>query len=105
MLIWCPFPGEAEARRVAGQLLDEKLVACVNIMPGMISLFAWDGERGEAEETGVLFKTDAASADMAIDRLARLHSYETPAIMGWKTCSSTAATRAWLGGLSDRKAD
>ena len=51
MLIWCPFPDEGEARRVAGTLLDEGLIACANIVPGMISLYVWQGKRGEARKS------------------------------------------------------
>lgn len=100
-LIWCPFPDETEAKAVAGQLLDERLIGCANIFPGMISMFSWNGERGEGREVGVLFKTDAELLDRAVERLADLHSYETPAITGWATDASTPATRAWLGGLRE----
>lgn len=100
-LIWCPFPDETEAKSVAGQLLDEQLIGCANILPGMISMFSWNGERGEGTEVGVLFKTDAELLGRAVDRLAELHCYDTPAITGWRTHASTGATRAWLGGLAD----
>lgn len=100
-LIWCPFPDESEAKGVAGQLLDEQLIGCANILPGMISMFSWEGERGEGREVGVLFKTDAELLGRAIDRLADLHSYDTPAITGWRIDASTEATRVWLGGLTN----
>lgn len=100
-LIWCPFPDETEAKAVAGQLLDEHLIGCANILPGMISMFSWNDERDEGREVGVLFKTDTELLDRAVDRLADLHSYETPAITGWRTDASTGATRAWLGGLTN----
>ncbi|HEX8058636.1 MAG TPA: divalent cation tolerance protein CutA, partial [Novosphingobium sp.] len=59
-LIWCPFPDAGIAAATAKTLLDERLVACANILPAMLSLFEWNGERGEATEAGALFKTDAA---------------------------------------------
>ena len=99
-LIWCPFPAEGEARRVAGQLLDEGLIGCANILPGMISLFQWNGERGEDTEIGVLLKTDAALLQRAVERLSQLHPYDTPAITGWRTDASSQATCNWLGGLT-----
>lgn len=37
-LVWCPFPDEDEARQAAGALLDEGLIACANIVPGLVSL-------------------------------------------------------------------
>ena len=98
-LIWCPFPDSAVAATVCSVLLDEGLIACANMMPGMHSLFSWNGERGEARETGTLLKTDAALLDKAIARLGELHPYDEPAILGWRCDAALPATAAWLGGL------
>lgn len=98
-LIWSPFPDAASAEAVATQMLDEGLVACANVVGSMRSLFLWQGERAEAEETGVLFKTDSALLERAIARLAKLHPYETPAILGWRCDAAAPATAAWLRGL------
>lgn len=96
-LIWCPFPDQAAARAAAAALLDERLIACANLLPGIEALFLWNGERGEARETGALFKTTAAQLDGAMHRLGELHPYETPAITGW-TVRAHAGTLAWLRG-------
>lgn len=98
-LIWCPFPDRDSAANAARTLLDEKLIACANIVPAMLSLFEWNGERGEQEEAGMLLKTDAALLDQAIARLASLHPYELPAIAGWRCDAASAPTIAWLGSL------
>lgn len=80
-------------------MLDEGLVACANISGSMLSLFQWDGERAEAEETGVLFKTDAALFDRVIERLVELHPYDAPAILAWRCESASPTTAAWLAEL------
>lgn len=98
-LVWCPFPDADTARAAAKSLLDERLVACANIFPAIQSLFDWQGERGEGTETGMLLKTDAALLDRAIARLAALHPYAEPAILGWRCDAATPGTAAWLGGL------
>lgn len=98
-LIWCPFPDAATAAATANLLLDERLVACANILPAMLSLFEWDGAREEASEAGALFKTDDALLDRAVARLAELHPYDEPAILGWRADATTPGTAAWLGGL------
>jgi len=98
-LIWSPFPDAARAEAVAAQMLDEALVACANVMGPMRSLFLWQGERGEAEEAGVLFKTDAELLERAVARLEQLHPYETPAIVGWRCDAAAPATAAWLRSL------
>lgn len=98
-LIWCPFPDRDSAGRVANFLLDEGLVACVNIVPDMISCFAWDGIRDEAKETGALLKTNSVQLADAIARLEALHPYDEPAILGWNCDAASAGTTAWLGAL------
>ena len=100
MLAWCPFPTEAEAREVADALLDEGLVACANIIPAMVSLYRWQGEKGESRESGVLFKTHSQVAGRMADRLAQLHSYQSPAIMLWDVVAAPQATSDWLAGLA-----
>ncbi|MXO70488.1 divalent cation tolerance protein CutA [Altererythrobacter buctensis] len=99
-MVWCPFPDEEEARRVAGVLLDEGLIACANILPGIISLYVWNGERGEAREVGLLAKTNESLGQQTITRLGQLHSYQSPAIIGWKADEVGPATRDWLGSLT-----
>lgn len=98
-LVWCPFPDEATARDAATSLLDDRLVACANMLSGMQSLFVWQGARAQAEETGVLFKTEAALLDRVIARLEQVHPYDEPAIVGWRCDAASPATIAWLGGL------
>jgi len=98
-LIWCPFADGERAASVADVLLAEGLVVCANIMPAMRSLFVWNGARGEASEAGALFKTRAVLLDAAVARIAALHDYEQPAILGWRCDSASPATLAWLGGL------
>lgn len=100
-LIYTVFASRDDARGVASQLLDEKLVACANVIGKVEALFEWDGERGEGEEIGVLFKTHAARLDAAVSRLEQVHPYDTPAILGWRADASGAATSAWLAALAD----
>ena len=95
-LIWSPFADEASAAAAASQLLDERLIACANILPPMRSLYTWQGERGEAVEVGVLFKTDASALDRAIARLAEIHPYEVPSIIGWRADVAARPTARWL---------
>ncbi len=98
-LIWCPFPDRNTARQVANSLLDEGLVACVNVLTGVESVFIWNGERDASQEAGALLKTNQAKLERAIARLAELHPYEQPAIVGWKCDAASPGTKAWLGEL------
>ena len=99
-VIWTTFADEDSALESASALLDEQLVACANLVPAIRSLYLWRGERGEARECGVLFKTDAALLERVCARLAELHPYDTPAIAGWRADATPAATAEWLSELS-----
>ncbi|MFM5931313.1 MAG: divalent-cation tolerance protein CutA [Novosphingobium sp.] len=98
-LVWCPFPDSESADSSVNSVLDEKLAACANVMPGMRSAFVWMGKREEANEVGVLFKTDAALLESLVSRLEQLHPYEEPAILGWRCDHAAPATAHWLGAL------
>lgn len=100
-LVWCPFPDRDAAAGAARTLLDERLAACANIVPAMLSLFDWNGERGEAEEAGALFKTDSRRLDALVARLAEIHPYDEPAVVGWRCDAAAPGTLAWLGGLAE----
>lgn len=97
-LVWCPCPDRSIAEALSVEMLDERLVACANILGPIRSLFIWQGQRGEAEEFGVLFKTDAARLDRAVARLAELHPYDCPAISGWRCDATTPGVLTWLSG-------
>ena len=98
-LIWCPFADATSAEAAARQLLDEGLVACANLLPGVRSLYVWRGERGEADECAVLFKTDAALLERATTRLAEIHPYDEPSVIGWRADAAAPATAGWLATL------
>lgn len=98
-LVWCPFPDAASAEAAAGTLLDEGLIACANLVPGLCSLYLWQGERHRSEEVGLLGKTTAARLEAAVARLAALHPYEAPAVFGWRCDAAAPATLDWLAAL------
>lgn len=95
-LVWCPFPDAETVRAIAGTLLDEKLIACANIMPTIESVFTWKDAVSSETECGGLFKTTDDKLDALTTRLAELHPYETPAIMGWLVDKTPPQTLAWL---------
>lgn len=99
-MIWCPFPDRETARMVSAAMLDERLIACANLLGPVESHFVWNGERGQAQEYGVLMKTDAGLLEAATQRLGVLHPYDTPAIMGWRCDAVPPATGAWLAATA-----
>jgi len=98
-LIWCPFPDAEAAGRAARILLAENLAACGNVIPGMTSMFVWQGGEETASEAGLLLKTNATLLDRAVARLAQIHPYDEPAVLGWRCDAASAGTRTWLAGI------
>jgi len=95
-LIWCPFGDADSAQKVAAILIEEGLVACANITPTITSVFRYEGTVQCESEAGALFTTTEALLESAIDRLAVLHPYDTPAIVGWCADHAAPATLDWL---------
>lgn len=67
-----------EAERIARSLVEERLAACVNLVPGLTSIYRWKGEVEAAAEIMLLIKTNTANLDSLEAALRRLHSYEVP---------------------------
>lgn len=75
-LVFCTFPDEEIAGRVARQLVEQGLVACVNLMPSVTSIYRWKGQIENAAEVLAILKTDAAKLPELERVLAGLHPYE-----------------------------
>ena len=70
-----------DARRIAHTLVDEQLVACVNIIPSIESVYRWEGKKEEDEECIFIAKTSEENVDKTISRIKSLHPYELPDII------------------------
>ncbi len=79
--VYATFPDLACAERIAGELIARQLAACVNILPGMVSLYRWQGEIERGEEVVAIFKTRSGCVDGLIAEGVLRHPYETPAFV------------------------
>jgi len=70
-----------DARRIASTLVEEQLVACVNIIPGVESIYRWKGKVENADEVVLIAKTSDEQVKKTIQRIQQLHSYELPDII------------------------
>lgn len=82
LLVLSTFPDAATAQRVAQQLIEEKCAACANILPGIESIYRWQGKVEQTRETIVYFKVTSAGFELFQASLRRLHPYEVPEIIG-----------------------
>jgi periplasmic divalent cation tolerance protein len=67
-----------EARRIAEALVDRRLAACVNVVPGILSIYRWKDKREEADEWLLLIKTTDAAFERVRDAVREMHSYDLP---------------------------
>ncbi len=86
---------EDEARRIGKTLVEEKLVACVNIHP-IKSIYRWEGEIQEEGEVAMLVKTKAELADKVMERVKELHSYEVPCIVSFSIDKGNPDYLNWI---------
>ncbi|KGN31642.1 cytochrome C biogenesis protein CcdA [Knoellia sinensis KCTC 19936] len=86
----------ADAPRIARLLVEERLAACTQVLPGMTSTFRWDGEVTTADEDLVLAKTHRSRFDAILERVGEVHPYETPEIIAVPIVEASAAYAAWL---------
>lgn len=96
VFVYTTFPSLVEAERVGRSIVDRRLAACVNILPGMISHYRWEGKVERAEETVMIVKTRAALAGAVSDAVKELHSYDVPAILVMALESVEANYLGWL---------
>jgi periplasmic divalent cation tolerance protein len=96
VLVYTTWPSIVEAERAGRTIVEKRLAACVNILPGMISHYWWEGEIERAEEAVMIVKTRAALAESVREAVKALHSYETPSIMVLPLESVDADYYRWI---------
>ena len=81
VLIYTTFPSAEAAENVGAALVDARLAACVNVIPGMTSIYRWQGERHRDAETVMVIKTRRSAADAVVGEVKRRHTYSNPAVV------------------------
>jgi periplasmic divalent cation tolerance protein len=96
VMLYTTFPSLVEAEKAGKALVEDRLAACVNILPGMISHYRWQGAVERGEETVMLIKTRASLAELVRVAVKRSHAYETPAILVLPIESVDETYLAWI---------
>ncbi len=96
VLVYTTFARLADAKRVGGALVAAKLAACVNIFPGMISIYEWKGARETADEVAMIIKTRRSLSDAVLAETKRLHPYELPALLVLPTEGGSDEYCGWI---------
>lgn len=80
-LLMCSCPDQQTALGLAEHLVAEQLAACVSLLPGVTSVYRWEGEMQHQSEVLLLIKTTLERVEQLTERLRRLHPYEVPEII------------------------
>ncbi|MGB7932887.1 MAG: divalent-cation tolerance protein CutA [Gammaproteobacteria bacterium] len=95
-IVLCTVPNEATARRIASALVEEQLAACVNIVPGITSVYRWKGAIETAPEMLLIIKTTLGVYMRLQDRIHALHPYELPEIIAVSLDQGLPEYLAWI---------
>ena len=89
--------GTAEdAERIARALVERRLAACVNVVPGVVSIYRWKGAVEKDEERLLVIKTRAERLEALREALVELHPYEVPELVALPVEAGHAPYLAWL---------
>ena len=96
LVVLCTVPDDTVARALADRLVSRRLAACVNILPGILSVYRWKGQIERESELLLLIKTRAARFVELRDALVEAHPYEIPEVIAMPVCDGYLPYLAWL---------
>ena len=96
LVVLATFPDAETARRIVRTLVEEKLAACGNIVPGLESIYRWEGKIESSAEVLVIFKTTLGKYLEFEQGLRALHPYEVPEILGLPVQEGSLPYLRWL---------
>lgn len=96
LVVYCTCPDQATAEHIAETVIDERLAACVNLVPGLTSIYRWQGQIQRETEMLLIMKTGNMAYPRLETRLRELHPYEVPEIIALPIQSGSAAYLNWI---------
>jgi periplasmic divalent cation tolerance protein len=96
VIVYSTFPSVTSAETAGARLVEQKLAACVNILPGMTAIYRWEGKIARDSEAVMIIKTRASLTDAVIAAVKAQHPYSTPALLVLPIEGGAEAYLAWL---------
>jgi periplasmic divalent cation tolerance protein len=96
MVVLTTMPDAAAAEDLAERLLEERLVACANVLPGARSIYRWEGEVRRDEEALVILKTTRRALPRLRERFPALHPYDVPELIALDVVDGAEAYLEWV---------
>lgn len=96
IFIYCTYPDIDTAKKAVHSLLERRLVACANIIPGMHSIYRWQNKVEESNEVIVIFKTQSQLFEACKVEIKKEHPYQVPCILEIEIKQGDQAFLNWL---------
>jgi periplasmic divalent cation tolerance protein len=96
LLVYTTFPNVDIALSIGEGLVRDRLIACINVLPGMRSVYAWKGTVEQGQESVAILKTRKSLQEQVHRALKERHPYETPVVLFIEPTGGDAATLEWL---------
>lgn len=96
LIVYCTLPDDERASEVARALVDERLVACINLLPAVRSFYRWEGKVCDDPERLAIIKTSAARFEAMKERLLELHPYDLPEVIAVPVARGSAPYLKWV---------
>ncbi len=90
-------PSAERAAELARALVEERLAACGNVVPGLRSIYRWEGKVQDEAEALLVLKTTRARFEALRERVLALHPYEVPEVLALRVEAGSALYLAWIG--------
>jgi len=96
LIVFCTVATAADAERIARALVAERVAACVNVVPGLVSVYRWKGNVERDDEHLLVIKTRADRFEALRQTVLSLHPYELPELVALPIAAGHAPYLAWL---------
>ena len=96
LLVYCTVSDKDEAISISRLLVEKKLAACCNIIPGLVSIYRWNDSIEEADEVLLLIKTSLKKYEHLEKEIKMIHSYSVPEIIAVPITEASTAYLDWI---------
>lgn len=102
IIVFVAAGSEEEATRIGRKVVEEGLAACANILPGVRSIFRWEGKVSEEQEAMMVLKSRAGLFEDLATMVKGLHSYSVPEIIAIPVVQGSADYLSWIGDVTGK---
>lgn len=101
VLVYITFSNLKEAKTISEELLNEKLIVCVNIFPEVSSLYLWEGKINSNCEIVAIMKSRNDQTDKIVEKIEAMHSYDQPAVVIIPIGKANKSFTNWVNNVID----